>query len=140
MARHLMFDSSHNVFMSSLSFEPGEVACRSSLSIPGITLPLLTLSMLPRPVERAPFPWMWLGSGSSSGWRCSVTGISGCHDVSRRCEKAKWWAGPCTRGRGRAGPGALGKPRNTVVSALWTMPGRSGTWAWGRSNFKPGKV
>ena len=27
---------------------------------------------------------MWLGSGNSNGWRCSVTGISGCHGVSRR--------------------------------------------------------
>lgn len=47
----------------------------------------------PNPIERAPFPWMWLGSGSSNGWRCSVTGISGCHGVSRRFEKAELWAG-----------------------------------------------
>lgn len=47
MARHLMFGSSQNVFLSSLSFEPGEVACLSSLSNPGITLLLLTVSMLP---------------------------------------------------------------------------------------------
>lgn len=49
---------------------------------------------------------MWLGSGSSSGWRCSVTGISGCHGVSRRFEKAEWWA---RQGNGHGGRGGGGK-------------------------------
>lgn len=40
----------------------------------------------PDSAERALFLWMWLGSGSSNGWKCSITGISGCHGVSRRFE------------------------------------------------------
>lgn len=47
MARHLMFGSSQNVVMASLSLEPGEVACLSSLGNPGVILLLLTLSVLP---------------------------------------------------------------------------------------------
>ena len=54
----------------------------------GFILLLLTSFLLPISSERVPFLWMWLGSGSSNGWRCSVTGINGCHGVSRRFEKA----------------------------------------------------
>lgn len=87
----------------------------------------------PNPAERAPFLWMWLGSGNSSGWRCSITGISGCHGVSRRFEKAEWWA---RQWQGQGGPWAWGKPKVMIVSAFWTTLGAGGIWACGRNSFK----
>lgn len=85
------------------------MACLTSPSNPGFKRLLLTFPCsppTPNPAERAPFPWMWLGSGSSSGWRCSITGISGCHGVSRRFEKAEWWA---RQWQGQGGPLCLGE-------------------------------
>lgn len=94
----LMFGSSQNAFMASLSFEPGKVACLTAPQSRFYTTAtdpfhVLPSPLTPNPTERVPFPWMWLGSGSSNGWRCSVTGISGFLGVSRRFEKAEWWAG-----------------------------------------------
>lgn len=43
---------------------------------------------------------MWLGSGSSNGWRCSVTGISGCHGVSRRFGRLSGGQGDGQVGKG----------------------------------------
>lgn len=43
---------------------------------------------------------MWLGSVNSNGWRCSVTGISGCHGVSRRFGRLSGGQGSGQVGRG----------------------------------------
>lgn len=79
----------------------------------GFILLLLTFFLLPISSEKAPFLWMWLGSGSSNGWRCSVTGISGCHGVSRRFEKAVVGRAVDVVGVGRTG----------WAHGLWGSPG-----------------
>lgn len=94
-------------------FELGEVACLSTPSNLDFILLLLTSSILPISSERAPFLWMWLGSGSSNGWRCSVTGINGFHGVSRRFEKAVVGRAMDMVGVGRTG----------WALVLWGSPG-----------------
>ena len=98
---------------SGVSLEPGEVACLSSPGNPGFYPTATDLFILPMSSERAPFLWMWLGSGSSNGWRCSVTGISGCHGVSRRFEKAVGGGAVDVVGGGRTG----------WAPVLWGSPG-----------------